>query len=269
MAAAFSGTGDFLGGLASRYGRVHAVVAASHIAGFVTAVLLAPLIPGDPISSDFGWGALAGIAGALAVLSLYTGFTKSHVAVVSPVAAVGAAATGVFFAVVTGERPTGLQLAGVAVGLVSIYFISRSPVEKDDTILRGLGFGALAGLGFGSMLVFLSLVSDDSGIWPLVPARAAGFVLLYAIVMRMRVAVWPHRASLVPLAVAGALTIVGNGAFILAVQRGSLAIVAVIASMFPATTVVLARVFFHEKLTPTRLAGLTGALLAVGLIAAG
>jgi drug/metabolite transporter (DMT)-like permease len=269
FAAAFSGAGDFLGGLASRYGRVLAVVAASHVVGFITAIVVSLLLPGDPVGADLGWGTLAGVAGALAVLALYTGFTRSQVAVVSPVAAVGAAATGVLFAIVTGDRPAGLQITGVALGMVSIYLISRSPIDRNETSLTGLGFGALAGLGFGSMLVFLSLVSEDSGIWPLVPARAAGFVLLYLIAWRTRAALRPHRASLAPLAGAGALTIIGNGSFILAVQRGSLAIVAVLASMFPATTVILARIFFRERLSRTRLVGLIGALVAVGLIAAG
>lgn len=269
MAAAFSGAGDFLGGLASRYGRVHAVVAASHVAGFATAIVLSPLIPGNPVGADFGWGALAGIAGALAVLALYTGFTRSDVAVVSPVAAVGAGATGVIFAVITGERPTSLQLAGVATGLVAIYLISRSPVERSGAVLPGLLFGALAGLGFGSMLVFLSLVSDDSGIWPLIPARAAGFILLYTIAARSVSDLRPLRASVVPLIGAGALTIIGNGSFILAVQRGPLAVVAVLSAMFPATTVILARIFFKERISGTRLIGLMAALVAIGLIAAG
>jgi drug/metabolite transporter (DMT)-like permease len=268
-AAGFSGAGDFLGGLASRYGRVLSVVAASHVAGFFTAILVSALLPGDPIPADFGWGALSGIAGALAVLALYTGFTRSQVAVVSPVAAVGAAATGVVFAIITGERPTALQVGGVIIGMFAIYLISRSPVDRTETTLTGLGFGALAGLGFGSMLVFLSMVSDDSGIWPLVPARGIGFVLLYLIAWRTRELLTPHRSSMLPLIGAGALTIIGNGSFILAVQRGSLAIVAVLASMFPASTVVLARIFFKERLSRTRLVGLAGALVAVGLIAAG
>jgi drug/metabolite transporter (DMT)-like permease len=269
LAAGFSGAGDFLGGLASRFGRVLPVVAASHVAGFFTAILVSVLIPGDPIGADFAWGAMAGIAGALAVLALYTGFTRSQVAVVSPVAAVGAAATGVVFAIITGERPSAPQAAGVLLGMLAIYLISRSPVDRNETTLTGLGFGALAGLGFGSMLVFLSLVSDDSGIWPLVPARGAGFVLLYLIAWRTSDTLLPHRSSLAPLIGAGALTIVGNGSFILAIQRGSLATVAVLASMFPATTVLLARIFFKERLSTIRLIGLVGALVAVGLIAAG
>lgn len=238
------------------------------MAGFVTALIVSPLIPGDPLSSDFGWGAAAGLAGALAVLALYTGFTRSDVAVVSPVAAVGAAATGVVFAVATGERPGTAQLFGVAVGIFAIYLISRAPIDQAASTVPGLLFGGLAGLGFGSMLVFLSLVSDDSGIWPLVPARAAGFALLYLIAVRGAADLRPLRPSLVPMAAAGALTIVGNGSFILAVQRESLAIVAVIASMFPATTVILARIFFKERLSRSRLFGLGLALLAVGLIAA-
>ena len=269
FAAGFSGAGDFFGGLASRYGRVLAVVAASHFVGFITAIVVSLLLPGESAGADLGWGALAGVAGALAVLALYTGFTKSQVAVVSPVAAVGAAATGVLFAIATGERPAGLQIVGVALGMAAIYLIGRSPIDRDDTTLTGLGFGALAGLGFGSMLVFLSRVSEDSGMWPLVPARGAGFVLLYLIAWRTRAALRPHRSSLAPLAAAGAVTIIGNGSFILAAQRGSLAIVAVLASMFPATTVILAKIFFRERLSRTRLVGLIGALAAVGLIAAG
>ncbi len=271
LAGAFSGAGDFFGGIASRRGRVFAVSTGAHAAGLVTALVLAPLLPGRPEAVDMWWGAAAGVMGGLGILALYRGFTASALAVVSPIAAVGAAGWPVLFSLATGEVPTGVQAAGLVAGFAAIWTISRSPSSPGPTgtVAAGVGYGVLSGVGFGGLLVFLSFVGDDAGIWPILPARVAGGFVVAAVGVAAARTLVPLVGSLRAVAAAGALTVVGNGLFILAANRGSLAVVSVLTAMFPAATVLLARVFLRERLGATRRAGLGLALVAVALVAGG
>ncbi|HEX9855703.1 MAG TPA: DMT family transporter [Acidimicrobiia bacterium] len=270
MAAVFSGSGDFLGGLASRHGRIVAIAIASHLAGIVATFAIAPFVGGNPTAVDLGWGAAAGVCGAIGIVALYTGFSRSDIAIVSPIAAVGAAGFPVAYAFISGDRPGTLTTAGLLVGMGGIWLISRGRSTTKGTHAGvGVAYGVAAGLGFGWLLVFLGLTSQDAGIWPLAPARAAGGVFLVFVALVLRRDLVPSRPAVAPLVGAGAATIVGNGAFILATQTGSLAVASVLAAMFPAATVVLARLVMSERLTRTRLAGLGLALIAIGMVAAG
>ncbi|MCJ7725224.1 MAG: hypothetical protein MUP76_02380, partial [Acidimicrobiia bacterium] len=169
-AAALSGSGDFLGGLASRQGRVMGVVLTNHIAGVVTVLALAPLFSGHLDRGTIGWGALAGLCGAGAVVALYKGFERSTMGVVSPIAAVGAAAWPSLFEIGQGDIPGPIVIAGLIVGMAAIWTISGGgPLDRSDAIRSGVAYGMLAGLGFGALLIFLSLGSDSSGIWALLP----------------------------------------------------------------------------------------------------
>ena len=268
LAALFSGTGDFLGGIASRKGRVIAVVAGSHLVGIVATFVLAPFIGGTVTGADVGWGAAAGAAGGIGILGLYLGFARSDVGIVSPIAAVGAAGWPVVFAVATGERPSATVWAGLLLGVLAIWMVSRSEVTGAP-VAPGVVMGVIAGSGFGGLLILLSKVGEDAGIWPLAPARAAGFLVVAAVAVIAGNELIALRSSRLPMAGAGVATIVGHGAFILATREGSLAVVSVVAAMFPVATVVLARVFWNERFGRLRLAGMALALVAVGLVAAG
>ncbi|MEE8331504.1 MAG: DMT family transporter [Acidimicrobiia bacterium] len=269
LAAMFSGTGDFLGGVAARKGRVMAVVAGSHVVGVATTFVVAPIVGGDPTGADLWWGALAGASGGLGILALYLGLSRSDVGIVSPIAAIGAAGWPVLFDVVTGERPSAIVWLGVGLGVVAIWLVSRTDPGKGASIGRGVTMGMLAGLGFGGLLIALSEVGDTSGIWPLAPARAAGFLVVAAVALSSSQKIVPLRSSVLPMAAAGAATILGNGSFILATQEGSLTVVSVVAAMFPVTTVVLARLIWKEHFSRSRLIGLGMALVAVALVAVG
>jgi drug/metabolite transporter (DMT)-like permease len=129
--------------------------------------------------------------------------------------------------------------------------------------------GLAAGIGFGGLLILLSRVGDDAGIWPLAPARLAGLVVLVLVALYARNELVPLARSRLPMVAAGVATIVGNGSFILATREGSLAVVSVVAAMFPVATVVLARVVWQERFSRPRLAGLALALVAVALVAVG
>ncbi len=269
-AALVVGSGDFFGGVASRHGRVLAVVLWVHLVGIVAMAVLGPLVGGDPTAADLAWGAAAGVAGAAGVGSLYVGFSASPMGVVAPVSAVVAAGFPVLFGVATGERPSAVSAAGLAVGLVAIALVSRpSGPAATGSVGAGVAWGMAAGLAFGALFVLFSRTADGSGIWPVLPARLAGAAAAIAVVAASRAERMPRRTSWPAIGLAGVLTVAGNGLFVLASQRGLLAVVSVLTSMYPAATVAWARVVFKERLGAPQLAGVALALAAVALIAGG
>lgn len=265
LAATSWGAGDFFGGVAARSGRVTAVAAASQAVGIAVVLVLAPLIGGSPSGPDMGWGALAGVSGGLGILMLYRGMAVAHLGLVAPVAAIGTAAFPLLFGIATGERPGALEIAGLVVGLAAIWLVSSG---QGPTTAAGLLYGLAAGAAFGGLLIGLSRIGDDSGIWPLAPTRLAGALIIVAIALASRQALVPVRAAWRAIVPAGSLGVLGNVFFVFAVQD-SLAVAAVIGSLFPAATVILARLVLHEPLTRRRAAGVLAAAVAVGLLALG
>ena len=269
LAAAFAGTGDFLGGLASRRANTWAVGTWNHAAGAVTVLAIAPFLDGSLTTELIFWGSLAGLGGAIGVMGLYTGFTRSDVAVVSPIAAVGAATWPVIWSIFSGDFPAGLVVAGIITGIVAIWLVSGGSRRVIAGDRDGLRFGLIAGLGFGAQLIFFSFTSDGSSIWALLPARIAGGLVIAAVALWLGNSLRLPRDAVTPGIAAGALTAIGNGFFIIAAGLESLAVATVVAAMFPATTVLLARLVFHERLTPRRVLGLALALVAVALVSVG
>lgn len=265
--AALVGTSDFLGGLAGRRGRLHAVVVWSQLIGLVTIAVVSYLIGGSPTSEELWWGAAAGVCGSVAVTILYRGFTVSQIGIVSPVSSVGAAAVPVVFGLIVGERPATAALAGVAVGIVAIALVSRTRSSTNDgAVLAGVLHGLGAGIGFAGLFVLLSFTSESAGTWPLVPGRLAGAVTLTIWAMALRSPLRPVKGTWLPIIGAGVFAMIGNGLFLLAVQRGLLSLVSVLTSLYPAASVMWARVVLKERLQPIQMVGFVLALVAVGLI---
>jgi drug/metabolite transporter (DMT)-like permease len=269
-AAALSGSGDFLGGLASRRGRVTSVVFINHVAGLAAMLVFGPLFGGSLDAQTILWGSLAGLSGVAAVMALYAGFARSSMAVVSPIAAVGAGAWPVVFDVVRGDVPGPVVLAGILLGLVAIWTISSGDrLTENDAVGAGVAYGMIAGLGFGGLLILLSLGSDSSGVWALLPARVAGTIAIFVVILATNREFGGDRGVRMPSIAAGILVTLGNSLFVVAATKGSLAVVSVLAAMFPAATVILAWIVLHERLTRRRQIGLLLALIAVGLVAGG
>ena len=247
-----------------------AVVLVNHLAGVGAVLVLGPLFGGSLDSSTVLWGGLAGLSGAMAVIALYSGFAQSSIAVVSPIAAVGAGVWPALWQVVRGDFPTGIVFLGLVLGLIAIWTISSGGhIAAQDNVAVGVRYGLLAGLGFGGLLIFLSLGAPDSGIWGLLPARIAGSLVMLVIAARAAGTLLPSRPAILPAIGAGVLVTLGNGLFIIATTEGSLAVVSVLAAMFPAATVILAWLVLGERLTRQRQLGLVLALIAVGLVAGG
>lgn len=278
LAAALTyGAADFLGALATKSTKVFTVVFLSQVLGSGLLLITLPFFLDSPVSVDaLGWGGLAGVAGAVGVALFYQGLSVGRMGAVAPITGVEAAAVPVIFGLITGERPSTLALAGVLVALSAVALVSSSP--KSDTEARttrigrlppGVGLALAAGVAFGAFFVLLDAAGDDSGLWPLVGARISSIATIAIGLMAARGFERPTRAAMPAIAGAGVLDVAANLFFLLAARRGLLSIVAVLTSMYPATTVVLARVVLNERFHRTQLIGLGLAALGVTAMAVG
>ena len=274
LSAAVSwGTADFLGGFASRRGgRVNAVAIAVQFAGLLSIAVIAPFAGGRLTLADFVWSLLAGIASGLALFSMYVGFTKSHTGVVAPIAAVGTGLIPVLFGLSTGDELSPFQTVGVPLGLVAIWLVSRpNPPTAASEYQSGAGviYGVAAECGYGSMFIALDQLTAESGAWGAVPVRAGGLLTVLAITGLRRLPMVPVGPVWPMILGSGLLGSTGYLAFIIAARLGDLTIVAVVSSLFPAATVVLAYLFLHERLRRVQQIGVIAALIAVALVSAG
>jgi drug/metabolite transporter (DMT)-like permease len=272
-AALTYGAADFVGGFVTRRTHVLAVVIGSQLVGAVALAVVMPALTDEPATGRaLAWGAASGLAAAIGVMFLYRGLAGGRMSVVAPVTAVVAATLPVIFGLVVGERPPGVALAGVAVALAAIGLISRpAPRDREDAEGSGSGVGLalVAGVGFAAFFILLERAGPAAGLWPLVGARASSILLTGALALLTSAPLRAATGTARPIAVVGLLDAAANVLYLLATQRGLLSLVAVLTSMYPATTVLLARFLLGERLTRTRAAGLGVAATAVALIAAG
>lgn len=270
------GSADFLGGLASKRLPSLLVVGWSQLAGWVLVLILAPLLGGSAGVADLAWGAAAGVTGALALTVFYRALAGGSMSVVAPVTAVCSAAVPVLVGLATGDDVRSTALAGVvlalpAVGLVATERRAPGTARAGAGTLGSVAAAVLAGTGFGVVFLLLHATSADSGLWPLVAARAASAVVV-GVVLVARPALWrpslwvPRR--LLPLVVgAGVADMAANALYLVAVREGQLSIVGLLSSLYPVSTVLLAGIVLRERLSGLQLAGVGGCAVAVGLIA--
>lgn len=266
-AAALWGAGDFAGGLASKRAPLLGVVVPSQLIGLALVVAFA-LISGEPMPSTtvLTWGALAGIAGGVGVASLYRALAVGRMGIVAPVSGVGAAGIPVLVGVAVGERPQVLQIVGVGCALAAVALVSRPERGKPD---QGLALAGVAALGFGLFFVLLDRAGADATFWPLVAARLGSVSCLGFGGLALGRSLIPPRAALGLVVVSGLLDMAANGLYVLGTQYGLLSLVAVLASLYPVGTVMLARLVIAERLVAIQQAGVLLAVAGAALIAAG
>jgi uncharacterized membrane protein len=269
-AAITYGAADFVGGLVSRRASAFAVVLISQLIGAPAIMALIPLFGGHYSPAAMWWGAAAGIFGGTGVVLLYRGLAIGRMAVVAPITAVLAAAVPVVFGLVTGERPAALSLLGVALGFAAVVLISSTPHDATQSRTRAGVVEAIgAGICFGFFFITLDRAPDASGMWPLLGARISAIALVAALVLITRASMTREPGTLRWIATAGALDVTANVFYLSATRRGLLSIVAVLTSLYPATTILLARVVLSERLALMQIAGLAVGAGAVVLIAVG
>ena len=278
LVAATYGAADFLGGLSAKRAAVPAVVVLSQLTGVPLLVILVAVAGGEPTARVLALGAVAGLFGAVGLTCLYKGLSSGRMSVVAPITAVGAALVPVVWGLVQGERPGAVALGGVALALVAVGLISLT----DDDVLDGgdtppapapaapmLLLAVVAGIGFGTVFVLLAECGDGAGFWPLVAGRGVSIPLLaLGTVATGRSLTAGSRAAATTIVGAGVLDMTANALFLLASRQGLLALVGVLSSLYPASTVLLARLVLQERLIGVQVAGLTLAVTGVLLIAA-
>lgn len=268
------GTGDFLGGLTARRASALLVVALGQLAGLLVLLLLVAWFrPATPEARDIAWGAVAGLCGGGGVALLYRALAIGTMSVVAPVTAVCAVAVPVLWDVAMGDRPGPQATAGILLAVVAIVLVSQAPVAlmKDRPprpfgLPRGLGPALISGVLVGGFFLALARTNAGAGLWPLVSARVTS-VTFFAAAMLARHESWRVPASTGLLIVSGGvLDMVANALYLLATRGGPLASVVTLSSLYPASTVALARVALGERIGPVQGAGVAAALVAVALI---
>lgn len=239
------------------------------------ALLVVATRPTAPLAHDLLLGAAVGVVGPIGIVLLYKGLATGRMSVVAPVTALGASMVPVVWGLVTGERPSPLALFGVAAALIAVVLISGAPAHPGSlgpptaSTREVLPLSIGSGLGFGSVYVMLGSTSDRAGIWPLIVARPMSIALVAAGALVTGRSLRPAPADRLTIAAAGVADITANLVFLAAVHRGLLSIVAVISSLYPASTVALARVVLGERLHRMQVAGLVLAACGVMAMAAG
>jgi drug/metabolite transporter (DMT)-like permease len=265
--AASWGAGDFSGGLATRRENVYRVVMLSQVIGGVL-LLGVVLWLGEPLPPRgvLIIGGIAGLCGALGLMALYQGLARGRMGVVAPVAAIVTAVLPVGTGILREGWPSLAQLAGFALALVAVWLLAGSGtaahIQPEE-----LRLAVTAGVGFGLFLVFIDRVSSTAILWPLVGARVASVSLLSVVVLARRGQISSTPRPWRFIALAGIGDSGGNAFFALASRAGRLDIAAVLGSLYPAATVLLAWLVLHERLEHRQWAGVAAALVALGLIA--
>lgn len=264
------GAADFAGGIATRRnGATYPVVWLSQCMGLLTVLALAPLVNASALTAgDLAWGAVAGIVGGSGLLFFYRALAVGTMSIVSPVTAVVAAVVPVVVGVAQGERPAILASCGIVLGIGSLaMFGGGDHGDVPNGVLRSLAPAIIAGVGFGAYFALVAQTHHGSGLWPLVASRATSCTLLGIGAFARRAPIGIAKDARFTLVDAGAGDITANALFLLASREGDLAIVGVIAALYPASTLVLARFVLGERLVRLHQSALALAAVAVILIA--
>jgi drug/metabolite transporter (DMT)-like permease len=269
LAALSWGGGDFAGGLVSRRTGPWRTVLYGEAIGLAILFVLIYFNP-EPLPDAPSWfyAAVAGGLGTMGLLFLYAAMTQGKMSIAAPVSALLAAALPVFVGFFTEGLVDLLTFMGFAAALGAVWFVSQGDGEAKSIFaqIADLRLPLLAGLGFGAYFVMMHQATQNATYWPIIAGRAAGFavILFFTLVRREGFAVqrdtWPI------LGINGALDVGGSYFYVLAGQTGRMDVAAVLASLFPAATVLLARFILGERLSRRQALGVTLALLAIVLL---
>lgn len=271
LAAAFWGAGDFGGGIAAKRLPVFLALLGTTLTGLVGALGLALLLREPmPAGLDVAWAAAAAVFGAVGLAGLYRALADGQMGTVAPITGVLTAAIPVLVGVATEGLPTPVRLAGFGLALVAIVLVSIA--DDGSTGRGGILLAVGAGVAFG---LYSSCVGQiETGVFaPLAVSRATAALLVAGIVLATRVPIrasFAGRPRLVGLVVlVGLLDLAGNALFLSGAQVGGLALAAVLASLYPVATVILAAAVLREPIGRVHAMGIAAAAVATMLIIGG
>jgi drug/metabolite transporter (DMT)-like permease len=259
------GAADFSGGMAVKRTNPYGTVIASHSISLVLLLILAAII-GEPLppTRDLLWGCVAGVGGGMGLTLLYRALAFGQMGIASPVSALVAAGLPVLFGSLSEGFPGTGVFVGFALALVAVWLISGGVGVKLQLDKLFLPF--LSGVGFATFLIFLDRGSGQSILWPLIATRGASIssLLLFSTITRQS---WvPTRDSWVAIILSSLLDSAGNALYALSAQLGRMDVAAVLASLYPGSTVLLAWFILKERVSPVQMIGILVALIAIVLI---
>lgn len=280
LAAAFYGAADFFGGLTTRRATMVGAVLVTQAMGLAVVLLGTPLMLDAELSrADVGYGVLAGLVGSAGVALLYLALAIGPMSVVAPVTAVCAVIVPLVVGLLLGERPSALAGLGVALAIAAVALLGMSPSAPSDAnghaskdaasparLGRGVRVALASGIAVGGFFVALSQTSSAASLWPLAISRVVSVAIFLAVASGTGRPAGVPRAALAPALACGVLDMVANTLYLVAVRQGQLGLVATLASLYPASTVLLARVVLGERLGRWQQVGVAAAVAAIVLI---
>jgi drug/metabolite transporter (DMT)-like permease len=275
--AVLYGAGDFTGGLATRRAGMLPVVALSQLSGLLLLLVLLPILPpASPSRADILWGVSAGLTGGVGVALLYRALAIGRMAVVAPTTAVCAVAVPVVVSVLLGERPGALAVVGILLGLTAIVLVSQQTASEaaqhdqrpSERLPPGVGIALVSGVAIGFFFLSLAQTRPEAGMWPILTSRATSVTLFGLAAAATRRSLRMPGVLLLTL-LCGVVDMSANALYLMAARIGPLSVMVTLASLYPASTVLLARVVLGERLNARQIAGVGCALAAIVLIVSG
>ncbi len=281
-AAVLYGSGDFLGGLATRRAHVLPVLMLADTAGVVVALIAAAIFPGSVSLTGLVWGMSAGLFGGFGLIVFYIGLAHGPMSVVAPVSGLVSTVLPVAVALAEGERPTVGVYAGALLCLVAIILASSAgasgaadpagPAPRSDRPRRGraIVYGVVSGASFGLFFLLIRNAGESGDLWPVAAGRIGELASLLIAATVLRRSLLPGGTSgrlLLAAAAAGVIDVVANVCYVTATRTGMLGLAVVLSSLYPGITVLLARVVLGERLRWVQRFGLALAAIGVLLIA--
>jgi drug/metabolite transporter (DMT)-like permease len=262
------GVADYMGGIASRKAGAMQILVIAYPAGAVIITLAAVFaIPGEISQAAIAWGAAAGFIGAIAVALLYIALSRGPMGIVSPITAVMSGTVPLVVGVIRGERLSALAIVGVVLAVFAVTLVTREKSEHRKVQFSTVLISIASGTAIGLYLSALGSAPVDSGIWAATVGRWTSTIFVgiavFVVLRSFTKTDFPWRLAII----SGFLDAGANAVFQLASQRGLLAIVAVLGSLYPATTVLLARFLLHERLIRIQLIGVYLAFAAAAALA--
>ncbi len=260
------GGGDFTGGYAARRSSQYHVLSLAAFSGLVVLVISAVVFRENfPSWAGMLWAMLAGVSGSVGMAALYRALSQERAASIAPTTAVIGAVIPVVYSAFAEGLPAPQKLAGFGLAFAGIWLVSAGSSAEGAATRRGFFLACLAGLGFGGFFTFLGLVDRGIILTPLIVARS--FTLITGLILvRLNRLPFPSIRANPPALLAGLLDAGGNLFYILARQYTRLDIAAVLASLYPASTVFLATLIFKESVSRRQGLGVLICLAAIVLI---
>jgi uncharacterized membrane protein len=262
------GFGDFLGGVKARVLPSLAVIACSQPFGLAALAIATAIAANPPPGNEILWAPLGALFGVTGLTAFYRGMAAGAITVVAPIAG-AASVVAVVWGLATGDHPSALQELGFAVALAGVVLASWERGPGGARVAAGVGWAALAMVGFGGYYVPMHTASQHDFLWASLMFRATTTSLAWAALLALRRRPEGIRPHLGALAAVGLLDTGGNVFFAAASVTGLVSVVAVLASLYPVVTILLARLTLGESVQRTQELGALVAITGAVLVSAG